>query len=627
VSLHAAALQPPQRGRHITEFLARRSEFAGVGPATAERLWNFFGEDLCRILGGGDLDRLAEVLPRTQAAIVIDAWQVQQAVVDMVVFFDEHGLDTRVARKAVDFWGDRAVAKLRENPYRLLTICPWQQVDRVAIRLGMAACDPRRMVGAVEAALYERLDANHTLTSEVLLAARVAGLLGASTGTVQRALAEAVADGAAIPSTGGYQPAGASYTERYIENRIGSLLAAPERQKDLFAGRSGAADVEAFLAHYQSSNAYSLTDEQQKAVRLAMLHRFAIITGGAGVGKTATLRAVHEVARSFGYEIWQLALAGRAAQRMADATGQKAQTIASWLVGAKEGSVKTGAHSFVIVDESSMLDLPTMYRLLWHLSEDSKLLLVGDVAQLPPIGYGLVLHRLVQSQSIPQIELTRMLRADEDTGIPAVSRAIRRGGVPDFPAYQPRASGCSFIRCREDDVIDRIEAILSDLPHEEVQVIAATYRGPAGIDAINNHFHSFNAHGTLRIGRFAVGDPVIWLVNDYDRSLWNGSMGIVEEVGHGRLTVRFDGQLAVLGPEDLKNLDLAYAISCHKAQGSQFATAIVPVVRSVLMDRALLYTAVTRAQQRVILVGDGIILEKAIRMPAASLARDVALTV
>jgi exodeoxyribonuclease V alpha subunit len=426
---------------------------------------------------------------------------------------------------------------------------------------------------------------------------------------------------------GGYQPAGASYTERYIENRIRRLLAAPARQKDLFAGRGGPADVEAFLARYQTSNAYSLTEEQQNAVRLAMLRRFAIITGGAGVGKTATLRAIHEVARSLGFEIWQLALAGRAAQRIADATGQKAQTIASWLVGAKEGLIKTGAHSFVIVDESSMLDLPTMYRLLWHLSEDSKLLLVGDVAQLPPIGYGLVLHRLVQSRSIPQIELTRTHRADEATGIPAVSRAIRVGIFPELPAYKRRAPGCSFIRCREDDVIDRIEALRADLPGEEVQVIAATYRGPAGIDAINTHFHSFNAHGTLRIGRFAVGDPAIWLVNDYERSLWNGSMGIVEEVAHGRLAVRFDDQLVGLGPEDLRNLDLAYAISCHKAQGSQFATVIVPVVRSVLMDRAWLYTAVTRAQQRVILVGDGIILENAIRRPPASLARDVALTV
>lgn len=627
MSVYDAILRPPQRGRHITEFLARRSEFAGVGPATARRLWDTFGEDLYRILGGGDLDRLAEVLPRTQAEIVIDAWQLQQAVADTVVFFDEHGLDTRVARKAVDFWGDGAVAKLRENPYRLLTVCPWRQVDRVAERLGLAVDDERRFVGAVEAALYERLDANHTLTSEFLLAARVAGLLGGCPDDARRALAAAVADGAAIQSEAGYQPAGAAYTERYIEARLRGLLAKPARQKDLFAGRARSGDLEDFLSHYQTSQAHSLTEEQQNAVRLAMAHRFAILTGGAGVGKTATLRAIHQAARRFGYEVWQLALAGRAAQRMADATGQKAQTIASWLGAARDGLVQTGAHSFVIVDESSMLDLPTMYRLLWHLSEDAKLLLVGDVAQLPPIGYGLVLHRLVRSPSIPRVELTRILRADEETGIPTVSRAIRSGTVPGLPPYSRGASGCSVIGCRDDDVIDWIEAIRADLPDDEVQVIAATYRGPAGIDAINNHFHSFNAHGKPRISRFAVGDPVIWLVNDYERSLWNGSMGVIEELTHGQLTVRLDGQLVVLGPEDLKNLDLAYAISCHKAQGSQFGTVIVPVVPSVLMDRALLYTAVTRAQQRVILVGDRVILETAIRKPAASLARNVALTV
>jgi exodeoxyribonuclease V alpha subunit len=626
VNLHAAIVRPPQRGRHIAEFLATRSEFAGVGLATAKRLWAVFGEDLYRILGGGELDRLAEVLPRTQAEIVIDAWRTQQAVADMVVFFDEHGLDRRVARKAVDFWGESAVAKLRENPYRLLTICPWRQIDRVAARLGLSGDDERRLVGAVEAALYERLDANHTVTAEHLLIARVAGLLG-GLDIAHRALAAAIADGGAIPCIDGYQPAGAAYTERYIEIRVRKFVGASVCQKDLYASGEHAGVVEAFVKNYQSLHSQPLTEEQQDAVRLVMAARLAILTGGAGVGKTTTLRAINQVARGVGYQVWQLALAGRAAQRMADVTGQQAQTIASWLVGAKNGSIRTGAHSFVIVDESSMLDLPTMYRLLWHLSEDAKLLLVGDVAQLPPIGYGLLLHRLIRSRTVPHVELKRILRSSEATGIPSVSRAIRDGVPPDFRTYEPGKLGCSFIKCREEDVIDWIEAIRSDLPGEEVQVIGATYRGPAGIDGINTHFHAFNSHGRLRIGRFAQGDPVIWLVNDYERGLWNGSMGVVERLDRKHLLVVLDGQHIVLGIEDLKNLDLAYAISCHKAQGSQFGTVIVPVVQSVLMDRALLYTAVTRAQQRVILVGDRVILETAIQRPARSLARDVALTV
>jgi exodeoxyribonuclease V alpha subunit len=184
---------PPPRGRHIVRFLADRPEFSGVGPATAQRLWDAWGEDLYRILGDGDVESLAEILPRTQAEIIVDAWRNQRAITDTVVFFDELGLDDRLARKAVEFWGDEAVAKLRDNPYRLLTVCPWTRVDRGARLLGIAADDERRLVGAVEAALYDRLDQKHTATSRCELVRRVMRLLAAPLHLAERALAAAAA--------------------------------------------------------------------------------------------------------------------------------------------------------------------------------------------------------------------------------------------------------------------------------------------------------------------------------------------------------------------------------------------------------------------------------------------------
>lgn len=610
------------------QFLVKRPEFAGIGKATAQRLWDTFGQTLPRIFTEGRVDLLAKVLTLTQAEIACDAWRNQNAIAETVAFFDEHDVDPQIASKVVDLWGDTALIKLRENPYRLLTICPWKHVDRIAQRLGIERSDPRRQVGAVEAALYERLDDKHTVTAEKPLVDRVGLLLGAAPQEARGALAAAVGDGAAIICREGYQPAGAAYAERFIEARIRAALELPASRGDLFVEQPTSDAILAFLKRSGGNWDHPLTAEQEHAVVTALRHRFSVLTGGAGVGKTTTLRAIIEAANSFGFHVHQLALAGRAAKRMSEASGRPAGTIASWLLDASNGRTETGVHTLVIVDEASMLDLPTLYRILFYLHEDARLLLVGDPAQLPPIGYGLTLHRLVLSPQVPQVELTRIMRADEETGIPAVSRAVRAGRMPRLPRYHPTQVGCTIIGCREQEVIEVIERVRDDLSDDDLQIIGATYGGPAGIDAINTHFHRYNAHGRLRLKRFAEGDPIIWTKNDYDRGLWNGSMGQVLAVGEDRLKVRLEGKSYDLTIAEFSNqLDLAYAISVHKAQGSQWNSVVLPLAASRLFDRALLYTALTRAKRRVVLVGDLRVLERAITLPPVSLARDVALSV
>ena len=563
------------------------------------------------------------MLPLTQALIACDAWRHQQALADCVVFFDEHGIDRKVAARAVSFWGDQAVAKLRENPYRLLTVCPWASVDRVARQLGFARDDRRRLVGGVEAAVYDRLDRKHTATPEARLLADVAARLGCGPDGSRAALGEAVADGAVVGSEAGYQPAGAAHMERFIEDRVREMSRPDGGRRDLLIGTATPADVDAYLDGASAGGAGALTSGQRDAVRLAMSGRFALLTGGAGVGKTTCLRAINATATHFGHHVVQLALAGRAAQRMADATGQPARTIASWLRAAMQGKADTGAHTLMVVDEASMLDLPTTYRLLFHVHRDARLLLVGDIAQLPPIGFGLVLHRLVGCAGVPQVELTEILRSREASGIPSVSRSLRDGTVPALLAYGPDAGGCSFIGSSPEDVAGHVARIRRDLAGEEVQVVGSVYGGPAGIDALNARFHAANAVGKQVLGRFAEGDPVIWTVNDHGRGLWNGSMGVVLEVAGESLTVRLHDKEVVLQTGELGSLDLAYAVSTHKAQGSQFGTVVVPVVRSRLLDRTLLYTAVTRAVRRVVLVGSRTAFEEAVVNPPASLDRDV----
>ncbi|MBZ7921741.1 ATP-dependent RecD-like DNA helicase [Ensifer adhaerens] len=610
------------RGRHIVEFLASRPEFVGVGKATAARLWERYGSDLYVILGDGDVDRLSELLDRNQAAIVIEAWRNQQALADCVVFFDEHGIDIGLSRKAVDFWGDQAVLKMRDNPYRLLTVCTWSQVDRVATALDMRKDDPRRLVAAVESVLYDRLDRKHTWCDEAVLVELVAKRLSTSTESASAAVRLAVADGAAIPIEGGFQPAGAAYMERFIEARIEGHLRRTSR--DLFLDDISPADISAFLERFDPSR--NLTDEQRHAVAMAMQHAFSLLIGGAGVGKTTALRAINAAARHFGMNVYQLAIAGRAAGRIAETTGQPAQTVASWLKEVTDGRIELGRHTLVIVDEASMLDLPTLYRILFHLPEDARCLLVGDTAQLPPIGFGLTLHRLVLEDRIAKTELTRILRASAESGIPEVSLAIRQGRVPQVPTYNSECGGCSFAATPEASIVETIEDILHDLGHEEVQVVAAVYAGAAGIDAINAYFHDLRKRaGFSAMHGFAEGDPCIWTVNDYDRHLWNGSMGTVVGFDRDAVVAAFDGNSHRIEPGEIQKLSLAYCISVHKAQGSQFKNVVMPVLPTANMDRAMIYTAVTRAIDRVVLVGSEVGFGRGVRPHPRSLDREVAL--
>ncbi|MBB4585577.1 exodeoxyribonuclease V alpha subunit [Rhizobium leguminosarum] len=611
------------RGRHIVDFLATRPEFAGVGKATAARLWKHLGTELYAVLGNGDVDRLADVLDRNQAAIVVEAWSSQLALADCVVFFDENGIDPKVARKAVDFWGADALAKIRDNPYRLLSVCSWRQVDRVAYNLAMPVTDPRRQVAAVESVLYDRIDRKHTWCSREELLKQTAKRLGVGPAAAEEALKAAVADGAAHSIDGGYQPAGAAYMERFIERRIEDHLGG-SAGSDLFLDGIAPKDVTAFLAQFDPKG--SLTSEQVDAVRMTIRHTFSLLIGGAGVGKTTALKAINAAARHFGMTVYQLAVAGRAAQRIAEATGQPAQTIASWLKGVADGRIELGRHSVVIIDEASMLDLPTLYRILFYLPEDARCLLVGDVAQLPPIGFGLTLHRLVREQRIPKTELTRILRATESSGIPKVSVAIRGGDLPALPAYVSRRGGCSFIPATESKVIHAIEDILHDLRDEEVQVVGSVYAGAAGIDAINAYFHAARvAAGAPQMHGFAEGDPCIWTVNDYDRNLWNGSMGRVVGIDGDALVVQFEDGRHRVGPSEVDRLALAYSISVHKAQGSQFKNVVMPVQSTMNTDRAMIYTAITRATDRVIIIGAQSDLVRAVVPYPRSLSRDVAL--
>jgi len=483
-------------------------------------------------------------------------------------------------------------------------------------------------------------------------------------------------------SSGLYQTSGAWLMEQYVPQRLRGMIAdqhVPAQKDILYAhhvdfGPQEREKIARALTAWQAEN-HPLGLEQKQAIWTALKHQFAVISGGAGVGKTTILMAINAGLDALGSQVVQMALAGRAAKRMHDATKRKAMTIAGFLHGGgnkvqTDKSNRTDTRSYV-VDEASMLDIATLYRILRNIGPGGRLVLVGDDMQLPPIGAGLTFHLLCRPESpAPRSHLTQVYRQDGSTGIPAISQAIREGAWPVIPPYEGPGVGVSILPCSMDDVADVIARLYEELVvHEgdenEVQILA-TSKGerrewPGTVLQINRDL--FQRRLTDRpavnvrngLSGFCEGCPIMFIVNDRDRNLNNGSLGMITRAfpeamylikGHGDDHVVplgqamgtdsglrgdreivwaeavIDGRTHYLTETDIvERIQRAFGITIHKAQGSQWNRVIVPIAPSALLDRTLVYTAVTRAVRQIVMVGDVAAAEKAVRDPPRALSR------
>lgn len=613
------------RGRLLVRYLAEHPGFAGIGEKKAKRLWDEFGERLYTVLSEGPVEALHAVLGAAVAQRLAEVWAEKREEAETIDFLDAHGFDWRMASTLRRVWGSRALEVLTRNPYHLLAFASWQRVDAAARKLGVATDDERRLVGAVEACLYDRLLAGHTATPHAALEERLTRLIPRK--EVTRALELALGEGAACRSRDGrYQAFGAWSLEHGIADRVRLMLAGEQPvQAPLFALDQAGEWARTVISRVESQQRFPLNAEQRVAVMLPFQHQFCLLTGGAGVGKTTVLRVVLRLAEQQNLSVVQMALAGRAAKRMADATGYPAMTIAKFLATARSGLLEVPADSLVVVDESSMLDLPTLYRILKHLPDGARLMLVGDPAQLPPIGFGLVFHRLVNDSAVPQAHLQEVHRQAAASGIPTAAAAVRRHELPEFVPFHGRHSGVSFIDCAPDEVVPLLRRIDREWADEDWQALAAVKGGRSGIRNVNASFHAEAAGGHAQ-DSLLVGEPVIHLTNDYERSLMNGALGRVVSVeDDGALSVNFDGDLHRFPAEEIPGrLELAYAISVHKAQGSQFGRVVVVVSKSRLLEHSLVYTALTRGVEQVVFVGDRAVFDSAVVNPPAAQRREVA---
>lgn len=608
----------PEKPRLLEKVLARDTEFQGIGKAKASRLASAFGDGLHAALADKD-PRVADVIGAELAAGLFVVYASKLREMDIVAWLSELDVDTRIALKIVRVWGAESANKLRRNPYLLIGFLGWRHVESIGRKLGIADDDPRRIVAAVEHALYQRLDEKHTLTGKSDLCRSIRKLLPGDASPVS-AIDLAVQSYGAVPFGDGYQPSGAAAMESFVAKQF-LQLADQEAQSDLVARDIGSDELERAIDAFDATRPYPLTERQREAVHMAVRSRIGFLGGYAGSGKTTVLRAICEVAERFGRVIHLMALSGRAAKRISEATERRATTIASFLKRVTERKdVNLGPAVILVIDEASMIDLPTLYRIMRHIGL-ARLLLVGDPAQLPPIGFGLTFHALIDHPNMPHVILDRVLRHTAESRISVVAEAIRNGRTPTVEHFQGLKDGVSFVPCPAQQAFNTIFELGRRLSKDgmergECQIIAPVKAGPGGINALNESFHNLLTAGRAAFpGRsdIAEGDPIIWTQNDWQRDLQNGSMGRVLRINDYEIRVTLDEREIELGTSDGGYLDLAYSISVHKAQGSQWDCVIVPIYPSRLLDRTLLYTAVTRAARQVIFLGDWQVFERAVK--------------
>lgn len=641
-------------GEHIVSFMADSPAFEGIGQVKARKLWETFGELLYDHLDNGNVAELSKVLTPASAAQVATAWS-EHGDSRTLQWLHAEGFDLSLGRKVLRFFGSETADKLEEDPYRLLSFCAnWRKTDALArLHFGVSVDDPRRLQAAIEEACYRTFSAGHTSVLSARLMDTLQGILGAQTNNfkwrslVPTALSQGLSNGSFVVGLHGVQPLGALVMEREVAEAVACRLASKLPTllpKD---------DIDELLLSYEKAERIELNEAQWDAVHLAAAKPFVLITGGAGVGKTTVLKALYEVYDRAGLNVTQLALAGRAAKRMQEATGRPASTIANFLRKGKEEVLDD--RRVVVVDEASMVDIITMSRLCEMLGPEPRLVLVGDPAQLMPVGPGLVLHALAKVPQVPVAQLTVVKRYGGAIALAAAS--IREGTWPELSSDPDGAIAFIPCVCRPSSANEAAisETVLRLYRHDpaNTQILCARRNGPDGAKVLNAICQSAltagakpvqvwdERHAAYAHVGFHLGDPVLCTRNLWDRGIQNGSLGIVVQVaevpgiltdddrkesGPALASVDWDdGVRRPIVEEMLDDLELGYAITVHKAQGSQWPRVIVPLTGHRLLDRTLLYTAVTRAQRQVLLVGDKAAAKAAVEGLPRAQARQVAL--
>ena len=621
----------------------------GIGPVMAKRLVSRFGEKTLDIIDA-DMEKLREVpgIGGKRIEMIKAAWDEQKEVRNVMVFLQGNGVSPAYAVKIYRTYGCKAVRLVSENPYRLAVDIygiGFITADRIAENLGIGKESPLRIETGILYVLGQLSDEGHIFFPQDLLVDKCSETLEVPGEKIPRALESLAAQKKIVfDDPGALQGIRGSYggrlvylaslyvSEKGISDMLGKLMLFPKQLRLV--------NVEEALRWVQGNLGIAFSARQRDAVRSSIDEKVLVITGGPGTGKTTIIKGILKIAAKMGHKVLLAAPTGRAAKRMTEATGSEAKTIhrlleyapgqASSEAGFKRNESNPLDADLVIIDEVSMVDVPLMYHLLKAIPERATLILVGDVDQLPSVGPGSVLKDIVASGCIGTVRLDEIFRQSGRSMIIVNAHRINKGSMPVFERQGEGPKDFFFVDIKEpEEVLNYIVELCREVipsrfglhPFNDIQVLAPMHRGVAGVASINEKLQkalNSSADEIARGGRFfKTGDKVLQTRNNYEKDVYNGDIGRIVAIDREvqELRVEFDGRVVSYEFNELDEIILAYAISVHKSQGSEYPAVVIPVLTQhyLLLQRNLVYTAITRGKRLVYTVGTTKALSIAIR--------------
>ncbi|MEI6669934.1 MAG: ATP-dependent RecD-like DNA helicase [Acidobacteriota bacterium] len=618
--------EPPTSLDGIQRYLGS-GMIRGIGPHFAKRLVETFGDRVFDVIDAQP-HRLRDVegIGPARAAQIIDAWTGQKIIRDIMVFLYANGVGTSRAVRIYKTYGADAIARITENPYRLareIRGIGFVTADALARKLGIELTAMIRVRAGISYALAQALDEGQCGLPRETLVGNAERLLAVPVPLVAQALEAELAEGTVVADVAEGRACVFLAWLHTLERQIGGRLRALSARRPPWP----AIDTAKALEWVEKKLNLTLADRQREAVTQAVGTAVLVITGGPGVGKTTIVRAIVDILKAKRLQVALCAPTGRAAKRLTEVTGVEARTIHRMLeVNPADGQFRKGpqnpvACDVLVVDETSMVDVPLMHALVRAVPERASLICVGDIDQLPSVGPGQVLGDIIASGTIPVVRLDEVFRQAAQSRIIVNAHRVNRGEMPELDSRPDKASDFYFVETETPEecaakivhiVSERIPQRFGLHPVRDIQVLCPMNRGASGARSLNLELKRvLNPARGVSVERFGttftVGDKVMQVENDYDKDVYNGDIGFVHAIDEatGDVAIDFDGRRILFAGHEMDQVMLAYATTIHKAQGCEYPAVVIPVTTQhyTLLQRNLIYTGLTRGKKLVVLVG------------------------